>query len=142
VKKRGNDAHYNDERRRSSGDESPSERDTPVPSGGEDDDNKSSSDEKSNSNYHIDGTPKKRRFVEKNDVGHKSPTQKKRKTLVEPDSGMKKTPDQYRVSKKDGDFLNFYDTDDVTSDDAKSGLSVTDEKGLSFADFDDAFGFD
>jgi hypothetical protein len=35
-------------------------------------------------------------LVEKNSVGHKSPTQKKSKTLVEPDSGMKKIPNMYR----------------------------------------------
>ena len=92
VKKRGHDAHYVDSHHRSSGDESPSEHDTPVPSDGEVDDDKSSNDKRSHSNYHIDDTPKKGRFFEKNDVGHKSPTQKKRKTLLEPDSGMKKTP--------------------------------------------------
>jgi len=142
VNKRGHDAHYNDNCRRSSRDESPSECDTPVPSDGEVND-KSSNDEKSNSKYHIDYTPKKRRLVEKNDVGHKSPTQKKRKTLVEPDSGMKKTPKKNRNSKSDGDLLNLYDTKEVTSDDAKSCLSITDDNGLSFAnlDEDDAFGF-
>ena len=82
VKKRGHDAHYIDNRRCSSGDESPSEHDTPAPSDGEVDDDKSSNDKRSHSNYHIDDTPKKGRFFEKNDVGHKSPTQKKRKTQI------------------------------------------------------------
>ncbi len=143
VKKRGHDAHYNDNRRRSSGEESPSKHDTPIPSDGEVDD-KSSDDERSNSNYNIDDTPKMRRLVKKNNVGHKSPTQKKRKTLVEPDSGMEKTPKKNRPSKSDGNLLNLYDTDDVTSDDAKSCLSITNDNGLSFAnlDEDDAYGFD
>jgi hypothetical protein len=107
VRIRGHDANYNDNRRRSSGDESPSERDTPVPNDGEVDDDKSSNDEKSNSKYHIDYTPKKRRLVEKNDVGHKSPTQKKRKTLVEPNSGIKKkriSPKKHHISKKEAIF--------------------------------------
>jgi hypothetical protein len=82
VKKRGHDAQYNDNRRRSSRDESPSGCDTPVLSDGEVDD-KSSNNKRSNSNNHIDYNPKKRRLVEKNDVGHKSPIQKKRKTLRE-----------------------------------------------------------
>ena len=133
--------HYGDNRRYSSGDDPPtSECDTPVPSDGEVDD-KSSSDEKSNSNYHLDYTPKKRKVVEKNDVGHKSPTQKKRKTLVEPDSGMKKIPNKHRTSKSDGDLQNLYDTNDVMSDDAKSCLSINNDNGLSFAAFDDNFGF-
>ena len=84
---------------------------------------------------------KKRRLVKKNGVGHKSPTQKKRKTLVEPDSGMKKIPNKHRTSKSDGDLHNLYDTDDVMNDDAKSCLSINDDNGLSFAAFDDAFGF-
>ena len=84
---------------------------------------------------------KKRRLVKKNGVGHKSPTQKKRKTLVEPDSGMKKIPNKHRTSKSDGDHHNLYDTDDVMNDDAKSCLSINDDNGLSFAAFDDAFGF-
>ena len=66
---------------------------------------------------------KKGRFFEKIDVGHKSPTQKKRKTLVEPDSGMKKTPNANCSSNSDDDLLNFYD-DDVMSDDENNGLSV------------------
>ena len=141
VKKRGNKAHYADNRRCSSGDESPtSECNTPVPSDGEVDNN-STNDEKSYSNYHIDYTPKKRWLVEKNSLGHKSPTQNKRKTLVEPDSGMKKIPNKYRASKSDGDLRNLYDTNDVMSDDAKSCLSITDDKGLSYANFDDPFGF-
>ncbi len=74
-------------------------------------------------------------------MGHKSPTQKKRKTLVEPDSGMKKIPNKHRTSKSDGDLHNLYDTDDVMNDDAKSCLSINDDNGLSFAAFDDAFGF-
>mgnify|MGYP000922250619 FL=1 len=56
-------------------------------------------------------------------MGHKSPTQKKRKTLVEPDSGMKKTPNANCSSNSDDDLLNFYD-DDVMSDDENNGLSV------------------
>jgi hypothetical protein len=140
VKKRGNDAHYSDNHCYSSGDDPPtSECNTPVPSNGEVE-NKSSSDEKSNSNYHIECTPKKRKVSEKNGVGHKSLTQKKSKTLVEPDSGIKKIPKKNRISNTDGD-LNFYDTNDVMSDDAKSCLSINDDNGLSFADFDDAFGF-
>jgi len=123
VKKRGHDAHHIDTRRISKRDESPSENDTPVPSDGEVDDDKSSSDERSHSNYHIHDTPKKGRFFEKIDVGHKSPTQKKRKTLVEPDSGMKKTPNANCSSNSDDDLLNFYD-DDVMSDDENNGLSV------------------
>jgi hypothetical protein len=74
-------------------------------------------------------------------VGHKSPTQKKRKTLVEPDLGMKKIPNKHRTSKSHGDLQNLYDTDDVMSDDAKSCLSITDDNGLSHAGFDDAFRF-
>ena len=73
VKKRGHDAHYNDNQCCSSGDNSPNECDTPIPSDGEVD-NKSSDGKRSASNYHIDYTPKKRRLVEKNGVGHKSPT--------------------------------------------------------------------
>ena len=145
AKKRGNDANYGNNRRYSSGDNPPtSECDTLVPSDGEVE-NKSSYDEKSNSNYHIYYTPKKRRLVEKNDGGHKSPTQKKRKTLVEPDSGIKKkriSPKKHRIiSKKDGNLLNIYD--DITSDDEKSCLSITNENALSFvnSDKDDAFGF-
>jgi hypothetical protein len=64
VKKRGHDAHYNDNRRCSSGHESPSECDTPVPSDGEVDD-KSSDGNRSTSNYHLETfykTPKKRRL--------------------------------------------------------------------------------
>jgi hypothetical protein len=60
---------------------------------------------------------------------------------VEPDSGMKKIPNKYRASKSDGDLRNLYDTNDVMSDDAKSCLSITDDKGLSYANFDDPFGF-
>ncbi len=60
---------------------------------------------------------------------------------MEPDSGMKMTPKKLRSSKSDGDLLDLYDTDDVTSDDAKLCLSLIDDKGLSFADFEDAFGF-
>jgi hypothetical protein len=56
------------------------ECDNPVLSDGEVD-NKLSNDKRSNSNYHIDYTRKKRRLVEKNNVGHKSPAQKKRKHL-------------------------------------------------------------
>ncbi len=73
AKKRGNDAHYGDNHRYSSGDGPPtSECNTHVPSDGEVE-NKSSSDEKSNSNYHLD-CPQKRKVVEKNGVGHKSLT--------------------------------------------------------------------
>ncbi len=77
-------------------------------------------------------------------MGHKSPTQKKRKTLVEPDSGIKKkriSPKKHCISKKDGNLLNIYD--DVTSDDKKLCLSITDDNGLSFVNSDekDAFGF-
>ena len=51
------------------------------------------------------------------------------------------SPKKHRISKKDGDLLNIYD--DVTSNDKKSCLSITDENGLSFinSDEDDAFGF-
>jgi hypothetical protein len=75
-------------------------------------------------------------------VGHKSPADKNRKSLVEHGSGMKKKPNKLRPSKSDGDLLNFYD-DDVMSDDAKLCLSITDDNGLSFenSDEDDAFGF-
>ncbi len=73
-------------------------------------------------------------------MGHKSPTQKKRKTLVEPESGMKKIPRKIRASKSDGD-LNLYDTDDVMTDDEKSCLSFNDDNGLAVATFDDAFNF-
>ena len=136
--------HYIDSRRRSSGDESPSEHDTPVPSNGEVDDDKSSNNKRSHSNYHIDDTPKIGSFFLRKTMRVTSPQlKKKRKTLVEPDSGMKKTPKKNRNSKSDGDLLNLYDADDVTSDDAKSCLSITDDNGLSFAnlDEDDAFGF-
>ena len=56
-------------------------------------------------------------------MGHKSPTQKKRKTLVKPDSGMKKTPNANYSSNSDDDLLNFYD-DYVMSDVENNGLSV------------------
>jgi hypothetical protein len=81
--------------------------------------------------------------LQRRDVGHKSPTQKKRKTLVEPDLGMKNTPEKNRSSKSDGDLLNLHDTDDVMSDNPKSCLSITDDNGLSFTnlDEDDKFGF-
>jgi hypothetical protein len=59
---------------------------------------------------------------------------------VEPDSGITKVPKKIRASKSDGD-LNLYDTDDVMTDDEKSCLSINDDLGLSFAAFDDAFGF-
>jgi hypothetical protein len=107
ILKRGHDAHYANNCHYSSGNDPPtSECDTPVPSDGEVED-KSSNDEKSNSNYPIDYTPKKRRLVEKNSVGHKSPTQKKSKTLVEPDSGMKKIPNKYCNSKSMAIFKIF-----------------------------------
>ena len=61
--------------------------------------------------------------LQRRDVGHKSPTQKKRKTLVEPDSEMKKTPKANCSLNSDDDLLNFYD-DDVMSDDENNGLSV------------------
>ena len=69
---------------------------------------------------------------------------KKRKTLVEPDSGIKKkqiSPKKHRISNKDGNLLNIYD--DVTSNDEKLCLSITNENALSFvnSDKDDAFGF-
>ena len=79
-------------------------------------------------------------MVEKNGVGHKSLTHKKSKTLVRPDSGIKKAPKKIRASKSDGD-LNVYDTDDVMSDGEKSCLSFNDDNGLVFAAFDDAFNF-
>ncbi len=56
-------------------------------------------------------------------MGHKSPTQKKRKTLVESDSGMKETPNANCSLNSDDDLLNFYDND-VMSDDGNNGLSV------------------
>ena len=76
-------------------------------------------------------------------MGHKSPTQKKRKILVEPDLRMKKTLKENRLSKLDDDLLNFYDTHDVMRDDSKLCLSITDDNGLSSvnSDEDDAFGF-
>jgi hypothetical protein len=82
AKKCGNDAHYGDNRCYSSGDDpSTSECNTPVPSDGEVK-NKSSSNEKSNSNYHIEYAPKKRKVSEKNGVGFQA---KKPKAHVEPD---------------------------------------------------------
>jgi hypothetical protein len=143
VKKRGHDAHYNDNRCLSSGDKYPSKCETPVPSGGEVDDKLSDGNgSASASNYHLETsykTQKKRRLVEPTDVGHKSPAGKNRKSLVEPDSGMKEkcskkqiSPKKLRSSKSDGDLLNFYD-DDVMSDDGASCLSIPDDNG--------AFGF-
>jgi hypothetical protein len=119
-----------------------------MPSDGEVND-KSSNDSQSASNYHIETsnkTKKKRRLVEPTDVGHKSPRSKKRKSLVEPDPGIKGkryekqiSPKKLRPSKSDGDLLNLYDND-AMSDDAKLCLSITD---LSFvnSDKDDAFRF-
>jgi hypothetical protein len=112
LKKRGHNTHFNDNCRRSSGDEPPSKCDTPVPSDGEVDD-KSRNNEKSNSNYHVNSIPKKRKVVEKDGVGHKSLTPKKSKSEKE----NKRTPEKIRISNSDGD-LNLFDTDDVTSDDA------------------------
>ena len=82
-------------------------------------------------------------------MGHKSLAGKNRKSLVEPDLGIKEkrskkqnSPKKLRSSKSDGDLLNFYD-DDVLSDDGASCLSIPDDNGLSLAnwDEDDAFGF-
>ena len=83
-------------------------------------------------------------------MGHKSPASKKRKSLVEPDPGIKEkryekqiSPKKLCPSKSDGDLLHLYD-DDVMIDDAKLCLSITDDNGLSFTklDEDDAYGFD
>jgi hypothetical protein len=82
---------YNNNRRCSSGVDSPSECYTPVPSDGEVDD-KSSDGERSASNYHVETfykIPKKRRLIEATDVGHKSPVVKNRKSLVEHGLGMR-----------------------------------------------------
>jgi hypothetical protein len=68
-------------------------------------------------------------------VGHMSLTQKKRKILVEPDLGMKKTPKANRSLDSDDNLLNFYGTDDVMSDDKNNGLSIAN------LDEDDMFGF-
>ncbi len=100
VKKRGNDAHYGDNRQYSSRDDPPtSECNMPVLSDGEVED-KSSDDNKSNSNYHIEYTPK-RKVSEKKGVGFQA---KKTKALVEPDSGITKVPKKIRTSKSDGDL--------------------------------------
>ncbi len=125
-----------DNRHCSSGDESPSKHDTPAPSEGEVDNDKSSNDKRSHSIYHIDDTPKKGRLDEKNNVGHKS--------TYGAWFGMKKTPKANPSSKSDDNLLNFYDTDDVISDNKKSCLSFTDDNGLSFANLDEAdtYGFD
>ena len=88
-------------------------------------------------------------MVEPTDVGHKSLTDKHRKSLVEPDLGIKEkrskkqiSPKKLCSSKSDGDLRNFYD-DDVMSDDGASCLPIPDDNGLSFAnsDEDDAFEF-
>ena len=91
VKQRGNDAHYYNSRRPSNGEESPSGNNTDAQSGGEIEDKKSSDGSQSAKNYHVETSCKKRK-VELTDVGHKSPSGKNRKTLVEPDSGLKKIP--------------------------------------------------
>ena len=54
---------------------------------------------------------------------------------MEPDSGMKKTPKANRSLNSDDDLLNFYDTDDVMSEDENNGLS------LANLDEDVVFGF-
>ncbi len=88
-------------------------------------------------------------MVKPTDVVHKSLAGKNRKSLVEPDLGIKEkcsekqnSPKKLRPSKSDGDHLNFYD-DDNMSDDGALCLSIPDDNGLSFAnsDKDDAFGF-
>jgi hypothetical protein len=145
IKKRGHDVHYNNNHHHSSGNESPNERNTPIPSNGEVDDNKLSNDEKLNSNYHIYYTPKKRRLVKKKGCGSQVPNSKKEKNTCGAWFGNQKetnlSQEASHLKKKDNNLLNIYD--DITRDDEKSCLSITDENGLSFvnSDEDDALGF-
>ena len=80
-------------------------------------------------------------------MGHKSPSVKKRKTLVEPILGLKKIPKKIRSSKSGGRVLDNVFENDVSDDNEDESLpvnpkkkkrpSVPKKKGLS----DDAFGF-
>ena len=142
VKKRGNDAHYYDARRPSNGEDSPTGNDTDVQSDDEIEDDSASESSKSASNYHVDTSLKKR----SDDVGHKSPSVKKRKTLVEPILGLKKIPKKIRSSKSGGRVLNDVFENDVSDNEderlsvnlnKKKCPSVPKKKGLSA----DAFGF-
>jgi hypothetical protein len=92
IKGRGNDAHYYDARRLSDGEESPSGNYTDSQSDGEVKDDNASESSRSASNYHVEIPLKKR----SDDVGHKSPSEKKRKALVEPILGLKKIPKKIR----------------------------------------------
>ena len=145
VKQRGNDAHYYDARRLSNGEESPSGNDTDAQSDGESEDDKSSDGSRSAENYHVETSCKKRK-VELTDVGHKSPSGKNKKTLVEPDSGLKKIPKKIRSSKFGGPFLdNVFENDVSDNEDERLSVnpnkkkcpSVPKKKGLSA----DVFGF-
>ena len=80
-------------------------------------------------------------------MGHKSPSVKKRKTLVEPILGLKKIPKKIRSSKSGGRVLDDVFENDVSDDNEDERLPVNPNKkrvrpspkknGLS----DNAFGF-
>ncbi len=79
-------------------------------------------------------------------MGHKSPSVKKRKTLVEPILGLKKIPKKIRSSKSGGRVLDHVFENDISDDNEDKRLPVNPNKkrvrpspqknGLS----DDAFG--
>ena len=79
-------------------------------------------------------------------MGHKSPSEKKLKALVEPILGLKKIPKKIRSSKLGGSFLNDVFENDVSDNEderlpvnpnKKKCPSVPKKKGLSA----DVFGF-
>ncbi len=143
VKKCGNNAHFYDARRLSDGNESPSGNDTDSQSDGEIKDDNASKSSRSASNYHVE-TPLKKRS---DDVGHKSPSVKKRKALVELILGLKKIPKKICSSKLGGRVLDDVFENDFSDDNDGERLpvnpkkkkcpSVPKKKSLS----DDAFGF-
>jgi hypothetical protein len=88
------------------------------------------------------------------DVGHKSPANKKRKSLVEPEAGMNKkhiakgvtrekrnTPKTISPSNSDDIFMDIFDDDVIT--DGTTSLSIADTNGPSVPKKkkNDVFGF-
>ena len=88
------------------------------------------------------------------DVGHKSPANKKRKSLVEPKAGMKKkhlvkgvtrekrnTPKKISPSNSDCNLMDIFDDDIIT--DGATSLSIADANGPSVLKKkkNDVFGF-
>jgi len=61
-------------------------------------------------------------------VGHKSPSVKKRKTLVEPILGLKKIPKKIRSSKSGGRVLDDVFENDVSDDNEDKRLPVNPNK--------------